>query len=300
LRLRRYLDHRAAYRELARTSRNPVTFDEKIRWRMAFDRRPHLTLFADKVAVRDFVAQRAGPQYLKESYGVYERGSDIDWSCLPRRFAVKASHGCKGNVLVWEGAPRGRFPAAGWEARWDMSSAHPDDLDHSAMSRLSDGWLRLSYEYGPSWRFPEWAYRNVPPRIIIEELLTTEEGPAPTDFCFFMFDGKCGWIQHNYERLVADRRRDILDADWNLLPATRMFGPPDVREPRPDTLEEMLAVSEALSRGSDFVRVDLYSIDGRVVFGELTNYPDSGGSGFEPREMDKTFGDLWTLPVLGA
>jgi hypothetical protein len=296
LQVRRYLEQRSAYRNLRRGTRRPVTFNEKVLWRMAFDRRPHLTTFADKVAVRHVVEERVGAQYLKDCYGVYERGSDIDWAGLPRAFVVKASHGCKGNVLVWEGAPRGQFPASGWEARWDMSIAHPDDLDLAALSLLCDGWLQLSYEFGAR-RSPEWAYRNIPPRILVEELLTTEQGPAANDFTFFMFDGKCGWIQHNYTRLT-DHRRELLDPEWNLLPVRKTFPHPDVHEPRPDTLDEMLEVSEALSRGCDFVRVDLYSIDGRVVFGELTNYPDSGHEGFEPDEMDEVFGALWTLPAL--
>src|SRR5262249_29479099 len=143
----RYPARRRAYRELTRVSSTPTTFNEKVLWRMAFDRRPHLTMNADKVAVRDFVAQRVGTEYLKRCYGVYERGRDIDWESLPREFAIKASHGCAALVLVWEGAGRKSFPGRWQRARWDYAVVHPDDLVRPAMSRMCDGWLRLRYEW---------------------------------------------------------------------------------------------------------------------------------------------------------
>src|SRR5262249_9227357 len=145
---------------------------------MAYDRRPHLTMNADKVSVRDFVAGRVGAEYLTAGCGVYGRGTDIEWAQLPRQVAVKASHGCRAIVLVWDGAARGAFPAQRQRARWDAAVVHPADLVRPAMSRLCDGWLRLRYEYGPG-RLPEWGYRDVPPRILVEELLVTEEGLLP-------------------------------------------------------------------------------------------------------------------------
>ncbi len=55
----------------------------------------------------------------------------------------------------------------------------------------------------------------------------------------------------------------------------------------------MLEVSRKLSAGFDFLRVDLYSNHGRIVFGELTNYPNGAAYKFEPLMYDMRFGSYW-------
>ena len=283
------------HRALARVSPDPVTFNEKVHYRMAFDRRPALARFADKVAIRDFVAGRLGRDYLTESYGVYQRGGDIDWARLPREFVVKASHGSGAVVVVWEGAERRPFPGPGWRARWDWSVAHPDEVAHEELGRLCDRWLRLRYEYGPG-RMPEWAYRNVPPAILVEELLVSDDGRLPDDYKLFAFDGRCALIQVDSARF-EDHRRDLFDCDWNLLPVRLRYANADVHAARPRNLDAMVAAAEELSRGMDFVRVDLYSVKNRVVVGELTNYPEAGTALFEPDEFNRTLGALWAIPA---
>jgi hypothetical protein len=47
---------------------------------------------------------------------------------------------------------------------------------------------------------------------------------------------------------------------------------------------------------TDFVRVDLYCIGTRIIFGELTNYPEAGGGGFNPAGFDRVLGHWWTPP----
>ena len=46
----------------------------------------------------------------------------------------------------------------------------------------------------------------------------------------------------------------------------------------------------------DFVRVDVYSVSGRIVFGELTNYPAAGTDNVNPVSFDHEFGSYWRLP----
>jgi hypothetical protein len=57
----------------------------------------------------------------------------------------------------------------------------------------------------------------------------------------------------------------------------------------------MIAAAEAISLGVDFVRVDLYDIDGHAVFGELTNSPNKGLSPFRPASLDHLLGDYLRL-----
>jgi hypothetical protein len=57
--------------------------------------------------------------------------------------------------------------------------------------------------------------------------------------------------------------------------------------------KRMLEVARGLSAGTDFVRVDLYNVSGRVLFGELTNYTINGRMKFEPPEWDLKLGNYW-------
>lgn len=50
------------------------------------------------------------------------------------------------------------------------------------------------------------------------------------------------------------------------------------RVAKPRNFDEMVDVAERLSRGFGFLRIDLYNVDGRVFFGEVTCTPAGGVS----------------------
>lgn len=296
---RRPFERRGAYRRLSkRVSSAPQTFTEKVIYKMAFDRRPILTTFADKVAAREYVSDRLGPEYLTQCHGVFARGRDIDWDRLPREFVLKATHGSGAVAVVWEGSPRGVLPRRDQEASWSWrGTIHPDDLDRKELARLANGWVRLTHEIPFRGALPEWAYSRVPPRIIAEELLLGPDNELPPDYKFFMMDGDCSVVQ-----LVAGRfgeqRLALFSSEWGHLPVTRAgFGPPIEEDlERPANLDVMLHAARTLSKGIDFVRVDLYDLGHRVVFGELTNYPSAGKMGYRPVEFDGVLGARWQVP----
>jgi len=282
-----------ASRTLARAARNPVTFNEKVLHRMSVDRRPLLTTFADKVATRAYVTERVGDAYLARCHGVLTSGGDIPWSDLPRQFACKASHGSGGIVLVWEGAPRGPLPSDTYACTWERFLVQPDDLVREDLARLCDRWLSLRFDYC-SGRFPEPAYRDVPPRIVLEELLEAD-GALPRDYKFFVFDGRCAVVHVDRDRFGC-HERDVFTPDWDLIPVRYNYPRPAVPADRPSRLDEMLAVAEALGAGVDFVRVDLYVLGERIVVGELTGTPAAGMNDFSPAGFDWWLGAQWTLP----
>jgi TupA-like ATPgrasp len=149
--------------------------------------------------------------------------------------------------------------------------------------------LKSNYAYVAG----EWAYKDVQPKLFCEEYLGTDQG-CPIDYKFFCFAGKVRFIQADFDRLTA-HKRNIYDCDWNLLDVQyRLPKKPDAAD-RPRNLSEMKSIAEQLSDGIDFVRVDLYDLGDRVVFGELTNYPVSGNGRFQPGEWDLTFGSYWHL-----
>jgi hypothetical protein len=257
--------HRRAHGEYPRILR-PRTFNEKILRRKVFDRRPILTTFADKYAVREYVAQRIGPQILPNVYWLTTDPATIPFNTLPQRFVVKPTHG----------------------SGWVRVVLNKDALDRQELIGTCGKWLASSYYEC----LREHEYKDIPRRIMIEEFVDDGSGCAPKDYKFFTFNGKVHLIQVDGERF-SGHRRSLYDRDWRDTLVQYGHEPIVTPVPRPRNLELMLRTAERLSNNLDFVRVDLYDVGRRIYFGEMTSTPGCGVERFEPRSMDECLGKLW-------
>jgi hypothetical protein len=244
----------------------PRTFNEHLNHKKLFDRRPILTMLADKYAVRQYVRERVGEEYLNEVYLVTENPGDLDFSRFPDRFVVKATHGSGWNVIVVD-----KYRA-----------------DERAIRKQCAIWLKMNYyDLGR-----EWCYKHIPPRILVEAFIGDASGKVPLDFKFFCFDGIPRFIQVDFDRF-EHHTRNLYDTSWNQVPCKLHYDNNEQGCPMPSNLDEMLAVAENLAYGLDFVRVDLYSVHNRVYFGEMTHYPGNGFERFDPAWYDAYFGSFW-------
>jgi hypothetical protein len=272
-------------------TRNPSTFTEKVRYKMLRDHRQIIATFADKAAVRAYVADRIGSNYLPHAYSISTYPGVVTTCDLPAEFVMKPTHGSGAAVVVsYRAARSSRLPNE--DASWVYRHVLPEHADKAALARLGARWLEQLYGQGPN---KEWAYGQVPRQIIIEELLTGQDGTIPDDVKFFVFHGRCRYIQVDDGRF--DRRtQDFHLPDWTHIPLNG--GPPwaDPPHPQPSRLEEMIRIAETLGADTDFVRVDLYDLPDRIVFGELTSYPAGGYSPFTPESFNAEFGSHWAVP----
>ena len=277
-------------------ARNPTTFSGFILHKMAFDRDLKLSMFADKVKAKEYVKTLAGSKYLVKNLVVTNSLRGYSQEDFPRSFVVKANHGCGALVLVWEGAKRGeRLPTKLGRENWERFAIHPSDLDWEALLNLSDLWMTQNFYHRFGGKYPEWAYLNIDPRIIVEELVVNELATIPTDYKFTMFHGKCDYIAvisggHGQERLV-----NLLDPEWNDWTAESNYKNYPTNLPKPKHLGEMLKLAETLSAGTDLERVDLYETSGGVKFGELTNYPGAGTLRWATEQVDQALGRRYQL-----
>jgi hypothetical protein len=287
-----------AYWRLGRTDQHPQTYTDKLLWRMAYDRRPMLTMFADKVGVRDYVADRIGDEHLSHLYGVYARASEVDWAALPHEYVCKASHGSGAVVLVRDAAPGGSLlPASPRFVGWDRFDVRPGPTVPPRLWDLIDKWMSLNFEYGPG-RLPEWAYRDIPPRVIFETLLSGPDGNVPSDYKFYTFDGTVRVAQIDSDRFGGRHVREYVGRDGLPNGIRGELGTPDVAATIPESFGRMVEIAEELARGVDFVRVDLYDTPDGIVFGELTNYPGAAVERWEPESVELDLGAHWPLPDL--
>ncbi len=239
----------------------PSGFDEKVICKILFDRNKLLPIISDKLAVRDFVRERVGFAVLKKIYAVYENETEIRLDDLPDQFVLKANHGSQMNYFV------------------ESAADHNPDI----IVPMARRWLATNF----GRQNGEWAYKSIHPRIFAEERLENIE------YKFFCFDGEPKFFKV-LVGLNPDRRARFFDLDWNTFEVTeiRPIFPRNMIS-RPANLEEMVEISRRLSRGFDFLRVDLYNSRDRIFFGELTNYHNGGINLFDPREYDYEFGSYW-------
>jgi hypothetical protein len=282
---------RLAYERRRFATRNPHTFNDKVHYKMLRDHRPIVAAWADKVAVREYVERTAGKELLTGAYAVADDLADVDRATLPRNFVVKVNHACGGVVLVTDAvAPGTALPPSMDD--WTYFLVHPDSLDWDHLTGAVRAWLGRVYGGG---RYREWAYAAIAPKVLVEELLVTQGGAVPADYKLFTFDGVVRIVQVDSNR-HDEHRQNLFTPDWSPMAATLAAPTLDPPPPRPATLERMIDVAQRLAGDIDFVRVDLYDVDGRIVFGEMTSYPLGGGTRFEPPSMETLVGSWWRVP----
>ena len=260
--MRVHKTHHGKYPNLIR----PRTFNEWIARRKALDRRPILTQFADKYAVRDYVAERVGTRILTQLYCVTRDAAHIPFASLPDRFVVKPTHG----------------------SGWVTVVRDKSQLDQEALIGQCRIWLASDY-----YRLRrEWPYKNVVPQILVEEFIDNGGAEPASDVRFYVFNGKVELIQVDVGRFIGHERA-FLDCDWNELPIKMRYPAVAGGVPKPRHLPDMLRIAELLGKGMDFVRVDLYDTERKIYFGEITTTPVCGCGHFEPPSVDVQLGRLW-------
>ncbi len=272
-------------------TRKPVSFTEKVRYKMLRDHRELVVTFADKAAARDYISSVVGDGHLPELYLLLDDPRALTDVELPDCCVVKPTHGSGVGVIVSDEAPAGaRLPDL--DGGWVFSHVRASALNSEDLAALCLSWTAQLYGQGPN---REWAYGQIRPRIMVEELLMDADGGIPDDYKLFVFHGECRYIQVDRGRF-GRRSQDFFTPDWAHLELSG--GPPWASPaiPPPPRLTEMIELARHLGRDTDFVRVDLYQLADRVVVGELTNYPAGGDSPFYPESFNTEFGRWWTVP----
>jgi len=252
---------------------NPKDFNEKIAWYKVFYRPKLLNQLVDKFAVRAFVEEKIGSQFLNTFYGVFDDVNEIKFDELPEKFVIKATHTSGHNLIV----------------------RNKNKLNLDKTKKLLKKWLKINQYYRIG---QEWAYKDVKPRIIIEKYLEQIDQKSLTDFKFYCFDGKAKFIDIHTDR-EDEHKQGSFDLNFERLPFgvsrfKQIYESPE----KPVNLKEMIECAEVLSEKLPFVRVDFYAIDGKTIFGEMTFYPSDGRKKFYPEKYNRIIGDYFTLPKI--
>lgn len=247
----------------------PILYNEKVQHTKLFCRDERLKKLADKYEVRDYVAKMVGDQYLTKLYGLYNSVDEIPFDSLPDKFVVKLTNGSGFNYIC----------------------KHKTRKEVEKIKRRFNKWLKLDfYMLGR-----EWAYKDIPNRILCEEYLDSSDEMGLNDYKVFCFSGEPEIIQVDFARFT-DHKRNLYTPDWNFIDEKVAYeNDPDAKIKKPERLVEMLDCARKLSQSFPHVRVDFYSLDKRIVFGEMTFYHGAGYLHFENPEFERKMGEYWEL-----
>lgn len=252
---------------------NPQTFNEKLQWLKLYNRKPEYTVMVDKYAVKKYVADKIGEEYIIPTLGVWDKFEDIDFDVLPDQFVLKCTHDSGGLVICRD------------KKQLDLKKAK-DKIEKS-----------LKRDFYLTTR--EYPYKDVPRKIIAEKYMVDESGTELKDYKFFCFNGKVKLLFVAKDRMKEgeETKFDFFDENFNHLPFTN--GHPNSEPPyyKPENFEKMKELAEKLSTGIPHLRVDFYNINGKIYFGELTFFHWSGMVPFKPEEWDYKLGEWIELPV---
>lgn len=253
---------------------HPKTFTEKIQWLKLFDSTEAKTRLADKYAVREWVKLKIGEEYLVPLVGgPWKNFDEIDFEQLPDEYALKCNHGSGMNVIVKRGYP----------------------IDLKKAKKKFNYWMHFNYGNTDGL---ELHYHDIKPLIIAEKYIEQSDGNL-YDYKIHCANGKPFLIQLIGNRNLLDHsgKQAFYTPDWKMLDKT--FGDYPLYEnkiDKPTNLNEMLTIAKKLSEGFKYVRVDLYTVQNKVMFGEMTFTPASGYYPLiNPKEWDEELGNYINL-----
>lgn len=254
--------------------KNPQTFSEKLQWLKLYDRKPEYTQLVDKYAVKDYVANILGEEYIIPTLGIWNKPEEIDWDVLPERFVLKTTYGGGSSGVV--------------------ICKDKNIFDRNkAITKLKRSAKQNIYR-----TLKEWPYKNVPKRIIAEQYIEPSPGANDLpDYKFFCFNG-----EPKYCQVISGRETgkciDFFDHDWNHQPfhEPKHYRFAEIEPTKPKHLEKMWRAAAKLAENKAFSRIDFYEVGDKVYFGEITFFPTSGMGGFSPVEYETIVGNMIELP----
>lgn len=249
----------------------PQTFNEKMQWIKLNYKNPICSEMVDKIQAKKYVDSILGGGYTIPTLGVWDSFDKIDWDLLPDQFVLKCNHDSGGLVICRD----------------------KSKLDKGAARKKIMKCLKTNY----FWHGREWVYKNIKPQILAEAYMEDSGSRQLNDYKFYCFNGsvKCLYVSTGMENHNT-ARIGFYDLNFEKMPFCRTDYLTFEHDPKkPDNFEKMIQIAERLSAGFPFLRVDLYEINGKVYFSELTFIPCSGWMTIEPEKWDYIMGEWLKL-----
>lgn len=238
---------------------NPQYFGERIQWLKLYGNLEQYSDYVDKYKVRAYIEKKIGAEYLIPLIGVYNNINEIEYEKLPQSFVLKNNNGSAMNLIVKD----------------------KNKLDTLKINNKLKKWLKSKYYKIKK----EKQYLNVKNKILCEKYISDKSGNL-LDYKFFCFDGEPIFVKVDFDR-YSNHTSNFYDMNWKRIEMNEQgYKNYKGKVKKPENFEKMVEIAKILSNDFQFIRVDLYNVDGKIYFGELTFTPASGKNSFQPIEKD--------------
>lgn len=252
----------------------PKTFNEKMQWLKLNYRKPQFSVFVDKYAVREYIADVIGTEYLIPLIAVWDSVEEIEFDDLPLSFVLKCNHNSGLGMCICK----------------DKNTVDFKKIKKGLNTGLKQNYYLTSREY---------PYKDVKRKIVCEKyMINTDEIDEPLeDYKVLCFNGKAKLIELHKGRFTDHYTQDFYDINWCKTNYWQVGDPvsKDI-SPKPFNLDKMIGFSEKISEGFPFLRVDWYENNNELYFSEITFYDGSGLVEWGSPEMDEELGSWIELP----
>lgn len=249
--------------------KEPRSFTEKMQYAKLYRNTPLKTELTDKYKVRNWVSDKIGSQYLIPLLGVWDNYDEINFDLLPSEFVLKTNHSSGWNLVVKE----------------------KNKINHRKEKIKFDKWMKRNFAYAGDLQLH---YKDIEPKIIAEKYIEDKVGEL-TDYKFLCFGGKVYYCWIDVGRF-SRHYRNVYDLNWELQP-WRLHTYDNTLKPisKPKNFDKMVEIVRVLCEGFSHVRVDLYSVDEKIFFGEMTFTSESGYGLIYPEHYNNIIGELWDI-----
>lgn len=250
--------------------KNPKKFNDKLQWLKLNWYDPLAVQCADKYAVREFIKEKIGEEYLNELYDIYNSVDEINISKLPEQFVLKGTHGSGFNIICKD----------------------KNKMNWKKQKKKMKRWLKKNYY----WRTREWVYKDIKPRIVAEKYLEIKENVNIKDYRVFCFNGNPKFITVDFDIIdKKNTKRNLYDLNWNQINGNISYPNKNIYLNKPNNLEKMINLSKILSKPFPHSRIDFYEYKNKLIFGEITFFHQSGMGNIKPKEFEIKMGDWLDL-----
>lgn len=249
----------------------PTTFTEKLQWlKLNYYGRKEAIL-VDKIKVKEYIKDIIGEEYVIPTIGVWDSANNIQFDSLPDEYVLKCNHDSGSVHFQRESAP----------------------INRTKTIKELNKVLKTNYY----WTGRETPYRYIKPRVFAEQLIQSDTKGGLRDYKFFCFNGEPKVFKVDFNRF-DNHKTCYFDIDGNLLPfgLRNTYPYENIVLDIPKNLPEMVAIARKIAAELPFARIDLYNINEKIFFGEITLFPTSGFGRFTDDKWDRLLGSWLELP----
>ena len=257
--------------------KSPKTFNEKVQWYKLYYRKPLMTYCADKYLAKNYVSECGLGNLVTPVIGAWDKPAQIEFEKLPNECFIKCNHNSNG-AIHW---------------RREMISNKSQIIE-----KLNKLLKKNGYKANR-----EWAYKNIKPLVFAEEMIESQESEPLKDWNVFCFNGEPRLVLCNIGLVNSKGEhsdcayRAAFDTEFNYLDIeTALERIPKDEIKKPAFWNDMLENARILSKPFPHVRVDFFSTENTLRFGELTFYSSGGYAEWKPEKWGVQMGEWFVLP----